>query len=540
MYKLVVIDAPEGFSPRRGESYALDSGKTTIGRESSNGIVLPSRNVSKQHCALELEGSSHPKVLLRDLRSSNGTFVNGVMAAHKVLAAGDRISVGEFVFELKKSQSQARRPHSNFPAAHLAQVLPFPSSTAPSGGSELHAPAPKDLKGKLFQWFELRLMPRFYHWNEKYEWKFLAMGLFGVSLMGAVLLAMDPVLTEGAKALKLEIQKRAKFMARQVVDQNSAILAQGHTTRLDLGRIPQEPGVRLVALVDMDQTILMPSAQANRKLTTGPEALMSVAASKIFRNESEQGIVREVLGGTRVIAIEPLRTLNPKLGRNEVRAMAIVSLDTSQSLLALGDSSMQFMEAMMFSCLLGGIAFLILYRITLKPFEVLQTDLDRVLKGEAHEIKQNYRFEELNPVWNILVSLVSRVPKGPEGMSTGLGEFHSRDEWIEPLKLMADRSPTPACVCDQEKRILHFNESFASMTQWRLEESLGQELWSQSRDEGFEKFLKNLLEQSFPGGNPVEDMTELSGTNFRFEAVAFGISGSIPKAYLVVAQRGDG
>lgn len=65
--------------------------KTTLGRHPANTIRLADREVSKEHAAIERVGSDF---LLRDLGSSNGTFVNGRRVRELRLKDGDEISLG--------------------------------------------------------------------------------------------------------------------------------------------------------------------------------------------------------------------------------------------------------------------------------------------------------------------------------------------------------------------------------------------------------------------------------------------------------------
>ena len=46
----------------------------TIGRNSTNQIILDHQTISSHHAVIELEGEN---IILKDLNSSNGTFVNG-------------------------------------------------------------------------------------------------------------------------------------------------------------------------------------------------------------------------------------------------------------------------------------------------------------------------------------------------------------------------------------------------------------------------------------------------------------------------------
>ena len=78
----------------------LNAPAVRIGRSLDNDIVLAEDPVSAEHCVLEREGSSFR---LRDLGSTNKTFVNGRKVEDVVLRNGDEIRVGPitFVFESK-------------------------------------------------------------------------------------------------------------------------------------------------------------------------------------------------------------------------------------------------------------------------------------------------------------------------------------------------------------------------------------------------------------------------------------------------------
>ena len=69
--------------------------RTTLGRKPGNDIVLDNMVVSGEHCVFELEGLAD--VYLRDLGSTNGTYINDHMAKARVqLHDGDVIAIGPF------------------------------------------------------------------------------------------------------------------------------------------------------------------------------------------------------------------------------------------------------------------------------------------------------------------------------------------------------------------------------------------------------------------------------------------------------------
>jgi ABC-type multidrug transport system ATPase subunit len=76
------------------QSYPLDPNdpQITIGREGSD-IVLENPQVSRNHAAIERANGKH---MLRDVGSTNGTFVNGQRITQHALTAGDVIQIGAF------------------------------------------------------------------------------------------------------------------------------------------------------------------------------------------------------------------------------------------------------------------------------------------------------------------------------------------------------------------------------------------------------------------------------------------------------------
>jgi pSer/pThr/pTyr-binding forkhead associated (FHA) protein len=67
---------------------------TTIGRDSDNDIVLDEATVSRYHVLLFVRAE---RVIIMDLESSNGTFVNGAQVLPDMLvrlADGDLIQIG--------------------------------------------------------------------------------------------------------------------------------------------------------------------------------------------------------------------------------------------------------------------------------------------------------------------------------------------------------------------------------------------------------------------------------------------------------------
>ena len=86
--------------PQTGRDFTFDQHDTfMIGRSEDAQFCLPhDRFFSRHHCLLEI---APPQTFLRDLGSTNGTFVNGVRVETAHLKSGDRIQGGETVLEVE-------------------------------------------------------------------------------------------------------------------------------------------------------------------------------------------------------------------------------------------------------------------------------------------------------------------------------------------------------------------------------------------------------------------------------------------------------
>ncbi len=76
-----------------GTIVRLTTPLVTLGRELDNDVVVEDSRVSRHHAQILFQ---HNRYAIRDLDSTNHTFVNGQAVATSVLAHGDRISLGGF------------------------------------------------------------------------------------------------------------------------------------------------------------------------------------------------------------------------------------------------------------------------------------------------------------------------------------------------------------------------------------------------------------------------------------------------------------
>jgi ABC transport system ATP-binding/permease protein len=70
----------------------------TIGRATRADFILDEALVSRVHCRLTADRSD--QLVVEDLKSTNGTMVNGKIVTRHVLKAGDLLTIGKAEFDV--------------------------------------------------------------------------------------------------------------------------------------------------------------------------------------------------------------------------------------------------------------------------------------------------------------------------------------------------------------------------------------------------------------------------------------------------------
>ena len=79
-----------------GKKYNLTQESTVIGRSSKVDIQIDEESISRNHAVIELDGD---ELVIRDLKSTNGTFVNDRPVEKRGLRDGDQVKIGRTIFK---------------------------------------------------------------------------------------------------------------------------------------------------------------------------------------------------------------------------------------------------------------------------------------------------------------------------------------------------------------------------------------------------------------------------------------------------------
>jgi pSer/pThr/pTyr-binding forkhead associated (FHA) protein len=119
MAKLVILT--QGMT---GRAHELKVDKTTVGRVEDNAFQIAEPSVSSHHCEVLLRGN---EVVVKDLNSTNGTFINDEKITESVLKPGNTLRLGHIELRLEDGANAAPVAPASAPAS-----APAPASVKKS------------------------------------------------------------------------------------------------------------------------------------------------------------------------------------------------------------------------------------------------------------------------------------------------------------------------------------------------------------------------------------------------------------------------
>ncbi len=123
MAKLVILT--QGMT---GRALDLKVDKTTIGRVEDNLFQIAEPSVSSHHCEVLLRGN---EVVIKDLNSTNGTFIDDEKITESVLKPGHTLRLGQIELRLEDGSA----PAASAPAAAAPAKKPESATRSTRGVS---------------------------------------------------------------------------------------------------------------------------------------------------------------------------------------------------------------------------------------------------------------------------------------------------------------------------------------------------------------------------------------------------------------------
>lgn len=123
----------------KGKEVHVAPGTVKVGRAEDSDVIIASTRVSRQHCLIT---NDNEKVVISDLGSKNGCFVNGARITEQDLKPGDQVQIGSltFVVEIDGDRGSSSAAESPTPVAQEpADELLMPESGGKASESDILA-----------------------------------------------------------------------------------------------------------------------------------------------------------------------------------------------------------------------------------------------------------------------------------------------------------------------------------------------------------------------------------------------------------------
>ena len=570
MYVLRVLSGPLA-----GKIFPLKKGKNLVGRAAHCDIQLVIAGISKEHAEVQLLGE---KIIVSDLQSSNGTYINGVKVQNAIVRVGEKLSFHDVVVDFIMNQRQetdsvpqntmVQSPNSqtyqgqNFPQVYPQQQQMPPAQYGYQGANAMdmnaqamngYAPAQQganpqfqgqafaqakpdsmtQLKTRIQLYLDQKALPALYALPQYLEYKLVVLSLVSFFVFMLTLVSLFPTLKMSEEAIRVESFRRAQSLARMLAQANQEVILSrkgnmlGSTIALSTMSVETEPGVKEAYLIQhVDGSILAPAAKAGQVPTLG---LIHKARNL------EKSLVSE-MGGDRIFASYPITAYDVQTNTWAPQAHAVVIYDISSHAVGTDRVISLFIQNLVLAFLIGLIFYFFLMKLIDYPMAFLDKQLDQSLRENTDNIKLDFQYPLLQNFISNLNSLLSRYINGEREDAAPQNYTSSQQE----VELLVQFFPQATAAISLDGKILGANDPFGNLARMNPSQLQGQSL-QVIQDSAFQQNLSELLSRAKM--NPTithSEPLDFSGISYRISLQAFNFQSSTVQFYLVMVSQQEG
>jgi hypothetical protein len=509
MYALKIMSGPQA-----GQIYNLHAGKNRIGRSPKSDLCIPINGVSKDHLEINLQGN-HLSVV--DLKSSNGTFVNGSRIQNTILRPGDKITVDKVtlvVVEPERLSSQATAMPGNQIAVPVQQTPEAPQQVA-------NVSLQQNITEKVQTYIDHVVMPTLYRLLEVFDFKTVIIGFCFVFILITTLMSVFPMNQITSESIKNESRRRAITVARALANANEKAVRSGEMSGYSADLVLRDEGISNVYILGKDGSIIAPPEMVGMS----PKAELAGFAHAI------KGQIREMSGeisNGKIAASSPILVFDPELQQNVAKAHAVVVYDAASLKFDDGRALSLFIQMLIIDLVLGGIIFFLMYKLIEYPFTSLQSEIDSALREGRDQAHLDMQFPALQSVMVAVNSLLNRAQHGGRNESMNSTPSLRDSEWMNLIQMVG----FPALLITKEKAILSVNQAFEQMTGSYGNSLQGQSLQALS-DQSLRQNIEALVNAANANTQQVQlDQLDMSGQMFDIQCQAVTLGGDA-KYYMI-------
>ncbi|MBN8538772.1 MAG: FHA domain-containing protein [Deltaproteobacteria bacterium] len=466
-----------------GQIVPLASGYNIIGRSPSCQIKLASNSVSKEHATVLMTDDG--KVIITDMGSRNGTFVNGLRIQNQKLNPGDKLTFHDVVVDVLElppgfdprfvpgaspgggppmptwagnaalavqPQYQPHQPaqqdHHDYNHAH-AQATSHPES-----GAVPQAQYTGNLFIDFFEniriYFDHVAMPGIYSIVQKMNYRQGIVGFVILYVILVTIVSTVPMVNMTKKGIRQESIRRAKTIATNLAVMNRQAILERNEIAATVKLAELEEGVTNAIIMAKDGTILAP---ANKR---GEFAKLPFVNQARREEKTTEGFITDSTLGVAV----PIARYNPESGSQEAAAYAIIIYDMGSLAMNTAQTLGLFLQIFLLAGVIGGILSIFLIRVVEHPLETLGLQLDDALREGRDDLSTAYQYPILEKLVSNINSALSRAASGGGGYQSPSAVLNRDIEANNIVRML----PIPAiCINAIDDRIISTNTSFDAL-----------------------------------------------------------------------------
>ena len=216
------------------------------------------------------------------------------------------------------------------------------------------------------------------------------------------------------------------------------------------------------------------------------------------------------------VHVEPIKAADPRTYANEVVALALVSIDFSRNMVTAGGLEIAYGSAIIYTAIIGLIFYFILLRLIQKPYEVMNDDLDQVLRGEIPRVTKEFKVGPLEKLWDNVNAAVQRMGKGE---TTGDEGSVMWDQEFAPWVAITESGQMGLIGFDSNLVLVTVNPFFSDLSGIRSD-SVGQTL-GQVGDQAMVSLVTEMK------GGAERSGTRTSTDKFEFQGIDYSVVASL-------------
>jgi hypothetical protein len=459
--------------PQAGLIYPIKEGKHTLGRAPSCDVKIASNSVSKEHATLLAVGD---KLIISDLDSRNGTFVNGVKIQNQRLNIGEKISLHDVLVDVLQTKGDSLNVPSVLPnAAPLMPAAPMPSwagnaalrlqdqqyaqpqsfqdgqamaqASIDDVNPEVQPVGSQDFMSNINAYVDNVAMPGVYAIAQSLPYRWALAMLVLVYVVVVTALSIVPIVATTKANIQNESVRRARSIARNMRDNNKKYVLEHNDAAVDLRSAELEEGVTAAMIINSkDGTVIAP---ANKR---------GEYVNKPFVNQArrEDREFTDYIDDQNLGVSVPISAYNPETGNQSTVAYAMVLYDVGSLAMTPKEELSLFVQTLAIALVAGAFLFFFLYKVVEHPIEAAGLQLDDALREGRDDLKTDYHFPALERFISNVNSALSRI--GQASASGAMPMIVNRD--YEATNLVRMISMAAMTVNAIDDRVIATNPTF--------------------------------------------------------------------------------